>query len=131
MPQPRHVLIVDDDEQIRLVLTRLVKRTWTDATIAEAAHGAEALSAVLQQYPDLIITDHQMPVMNGLALVRTLRAQGATMPILVLSSEPSVAESVLAAGEDYFLLKPIALGMLTQILRTLLPDDEETRAVGQ
>jgi DNA-binding response OmpR family regulator len=68
---------------------------------------------------------------NGLELVRTLRAQGATMPILVLSSEPRVGETILAASADHFLLKPVARGMFTQILRTLLPDDEETRAIGQ
>jgi CheY-like chemotaxis protein len=131
MPQPHHILIVDDDEQMRLVLTRLLKRTWTDATIAEAAHGAEALSLIAQQRPDLIISDYQMPVIDGLTLVRTLRAQVATMPILVLSSEPSLGKSILAAGADAFLTKPLTLGTFTQILRTLLPDDEETRALGQ
>jgi CheY-like chemotaxis protein len=131
MPHPRHVLLVDDEEQMRMVLARLVKRTWADVTIAETANGAEALCARGQQRPDLIIADYQMPVMNGLELVRTLRAQGATMPILVLSSEPRVGETILAAGADHFLLKPVARGMFTQILRTLLPDDEETRAIGQ
>ncbi len=131
MLQPRHILIVDDNEQMRLVLARMVKRTWTDASLAEAAHGAEALSAVAQQHPDLIISDYQMPVMDGLALVRTLRAQGATMPILALSSQPSARKTILAAGADHFLLKPVTLGTFAQTLRTLLPDDEETRTLGQ
>ena len=129
MPQPRHILIVDDDQQLRQVLTRIVKRTWTDATIVQAAHGAEALSLIAQQHPNLIITDYHMPVMHGLALVRTLRAQGTTMPILALSSEPSVGQGILDAGADAFLTKPLALGTFRQTLRTLLPDDEQTRAI--
>src|SRR5262245_24393327 len=131
MPQPHHVLIVDDEEQMRLMLARLVKRTWKDATIAQAAHGTEALGLIAQQRPDLIITDYQMPIMGGLDLVRMLRAQGATMPILALSSEPSVGESILAAGADAFLTKPFRVQALRELLRTLLGDDEETQAVGQ
>jgi CheY-like chemotaxis protein len=131
MPQPHHVLIVDDDEQMRLVLARLLKRAWTDASVAEASNGAEALSAVEAQRPDLIITDYHMPVLGGLELVRTLWAQGMTMPILVLSSDPSIAEAIRAAGATAFLPKPFRVRVLRELLRTLLPTDEETQAVGE
>ena len=131
MPHLHHVLLVDDDEMMRLVLARLLARTWPHATIAEAITGAAALSAVAQQRPDLIISDYEMPVMDGLQLVRTLRSQGARMPILLLSSEASVGKAILAAGADHFLLKPFPIGTFTQILRTLLPEQGETRAIGQ
>ena len=72
-----------------------------------------------------------MPVMGGLALVRTLRAQGATMPILVLSSDSSIAEGIHLAGANAFLSKPFRVRALTELLRTLLPNGEETRAIGQ
>jgi CheY-like chemotaxis protein len=130
MPRSPHVLIVDDDEHLRVVLARLVKRTWPQATITEALHGAEALGALEAQTSDLIISDYQMPVMNGLELVRTLRSQAATMPILVLSSEPSVGEALLAAGATHFLVKPFPVATFAQLLRTLLPEDAETRALG-
>jgi CheY-like chemotaxis protein len=124
-------LIVDDDEYLRLVLARLVARTWPTATIAEAADGAEALRAVQAQPLDLIISDYQMPVMNGLDLVRTLRSQGAAMPILVLSSEPSAGEALLAAGATHFLVKPVPMATFTQLLRTLLRDGADSRAMGE
>ena len=83
---------MDDHAEVRAVLVALVVRFWPDATVVEVRDGAEALRAVSQYYPDLIITDYQMPVMSGLELVRALRAQGETISILVLSSDTSIAD---------------------------------------
>ena len=130
MPHTRHVLLVDDDAVMRAVLVRLVARTYTDATITEATTGADALSAVAAQRPDLIISDCHMPVMDGLELVRTLRSQAAVMPIVMLSSEPSVANAAQQAGATAFLTKPLAIGSFSQFLHTLLPSDLETRVLG-
>ena len=69
--------------------------------------------------------------MDGLQLVRTLRGQGASMPILMLSSESSVAAVAQQAGATAFLSKPLAIGSFSQFLHTLLPEDAETRARGQ
>ena len=104
MPSSPHVLLVDDHATVRTMLTRVVAQLYPQVTIVEASDGAQALSVATQQHPDLIITDYHMPMMNGLELVRTLRAQGATMPILVLSSDSSIAETVLTAGATAFLL---------------------------
>jgi len=131
MPHPPHILLVDDHAEVRVVLAHMLRQRYPTSTIAEAAHGAAALAAVARQCPDLIITDYQMPIMGGRELVRTLRAQGATMPILALSSDPSIAEAILAAGADHFIRKPVRVAALTQLLRALLPDGADTRTVGQ
>jgi two-component system capsular synthesis sensor histidine kinase RcsC len=131
MPRPRHVLLVDDHAEVRSVLRHVVTHLYPSATTAEAADGAEALRAVEEQHPDLIVTDYQMPRMTGLELVRTLRAQGAIMPILAISSASSVGASFLAAGADHFLHKPLAIGTLRQLLRTLLGDGADRRAMDQ
>jgi len=125
---PRHILIVEDHAELRASLARLVARACTDVTIAQAADGAEALDAVAQSVPDLIISDFQMPLVNGLQLVRTLRAQGRAMPILILSSDPSVAEDILIAGASAFLIKPFRFAILTELLHTFLPDQAEANS---
>ena len=130
MPHPRHVLLVDDDAAMRELLVYMIARTYVDVTIAEAAHGTEGLHAALAQRPDLIISDCHMPVMDGLQLVRTLRGHGATMPILMLSSEPSIANAAQLAGASAFLTKPLAIRSFSQFLYALLPDNTETRALG-
>ena len=131
MPPARHVLIVDDHAEVRAVLVRLVRQLDPDATLAEAAHGAEALSAVTQQRPALILTDYQMPIMSGLELVRTLRAQGSTMPMVVLSSDTSMAGAILAAGASAFLPKPFRVRVLRELLHTLLPTAYVSSSVGE
>jgi len=131
MPPAPHILVVDDHAALRAVLARLLAQLYPNATIAQASDGAEALSAVRQQRPDLIITDYEMPIMGGLELVCTLRALGTTMPILARSSDPSAAQAILTAGATAFLPKPFPLGELRDLLRTLLPDDEQTRALGE
>jgi CheY-like chemotaxis protein len=131
MSSARHVLLVDDHAEVRAVLAYLVARSCPDATIVETSNGTEALSAVARQTPDLIITDYQMPMMTGLELVRALRSQGAAMPIVVVSSDTSIAEVLLAEGANHFLPKPFPLPALRELLRTLLPYDQATQAVGE
>jgi CheY-like chemotaxis protein len=131
MPPIRHVLIVDDDETARDILMRLVARTYAEVTIAQAANGAEGLRAAVTQCPDLIITDCHMPIMDGPEFVRTLRSQGASMPILMLSSEESVAKAAQLAGANAFLAKPLAIRSFSQFLLTLLPDNQKAHALGQ
>jgi CheY-like chemotaxis protein len=131
VPSAPHVLLVDEHPEMRAILAYVP--FCPGVTLAEASNGAEALSAVAQQCPDLIITDVQMPIMNGLELVRTLRAQGMQMPILATSSEPVIAEGILAAGAYYFLPKPFPLPELRMLLRRLLcPDDiDASRVAGE
>ena len=131
MPPTHHVLLVDDDAAMRIVLSRLLARLDAEVMITEATNGAEGLRAALAQRPDLIISDYHMPVMDGLELVRTLRGHGAAMPIVMLSSEPSVANAAQLAGATAFLTKPFAIRSFSQFLNTLLPGDTETRALGQ
>ena len=68
---------------------------------------------------------------GGLELVRTLRAQGATVPILVLSSDTSIAEVILTEGANHFLPQPFPLQALKELLRAMLPDDEAAQGVGE
>jgi len=130
MPPSPHVLLVDDHDGVRAVLAHLLAQLCPTATIAEAAHGAEALSLVAQHNLDLIITDHQMPIMSGLQLVRSLRAQGMRMPIVVLSSDTSIAEAILAAGATVFLPK-VSEPWLKELLYILLPESAGARALSE
>ena len=131
MPSSPHVLLVDDHAEVRAVLRSIVVQVFLHATIVEASNGAEALMAMSQHRPDLLITDVQMPIMGGLELLRTLREQGEKAAILVVSSDPTVAEEVLAAGATAFLPKPFPLAELRELLRTLLPWGEQAQAVGE
>jgi two-component system response regulator MprA len=115
-----HILIADDDDGVRVFLARSAARIYPAATVVAVADGAAALIAFSQQPADLVITDTDMPRLNGLDLTRLLRSQQVMIPILALSSDSAVAADALAAGATRFLAKPVSVRVLRQTLLDLL-----------
>lgn len=84
---PKKILVVEDDETMRLTLAELLRREGFD--VRTARDGEEGYATALALCPDLIITDLQMPVLNGLELARMIRrhcGQLSQAPILALSA---------------------------------------------
>ncbi len=102
------VLIVDDDPQCRQGVARLLQRAGLDV-IAQVADGLEALALLEQIRVDLIVTDCQMPRMDGLTLVRALRARRYTGPVVMVSghTDPAIAAVAHQAGVNAFFHKPL------------------------
>ncbi|NET27837.1 response regulator [Okeania sp. SIO1I7] len=105
----RHLLVVDDRWENRSVLVELLEPLGFKLT--EAENGQEALTKAKQQTFDLIITDIQMPVMNGFEMLKQLRNDNALKHIKVIISSASVSDMdrqmSLDAGGDDFLPKPV------------------------
>jgi two-component system capsular synthesis sensor histidine kinase RcsC len=121
MPSAPHILIAEDHAAVRELMTTIVARTYRNCTITAVANGTEAVAVYNQRGADLLITDYAMPNTTGLTLIQTLRAQQATLPILVVSMNTSIAEIMLQAGANRFLAKPFSLPELQQALTDLLP----------
>jgi two-component system response regulator PrrA len=116
----RRVLVVDDDEDIRVSLDRGLRLSGFD--VRTAADGESALSAVARRPPDCVVLDVGLPGPDGVEVVETLRSRGVAVPVLMLSARTSVDDRVtgLAAGADDYLVKPFALAELVARLRALL-----------
>ncbi len=103
----RRVLIVDDSEITRDMLVSLLQRRGFETI--EAVDGKDALDKVPAARPDLVLTDLDMPVMDGVGLIRALRADASTsgLPIVVLSTRGSAAdkERAMNAGASGYLVK--------------------------
>lgn len=109
------LLIVDDDRTNRLRMAGMARGLGHFPLLA--SDGARAL-AVLEDNPgiDCVITDWQMPVMDGPALIRALRESGNRVPVLAYSAYRSINEvaALLDQGADYFLPYPVSRGDLAE-----------------
>jgi DNA-binding NtrC family response regulator len=106
--KPR-VLIADDEKNMRWVLRQALEGEGYE--VAEAADGKEALSAVNDQEPDVLVLDHKMPAPDGMEVLRRIRAKDQQFPIIMLTAHGNVQTAVEAmkAGASEYLTKPFDL----------------------
>ena len=102
-------LVVDDSRATRMILRRLLAQL--DFEVLEAGHGEEALAAMAASGPvDLALVDWNMPVMDGLAFVRALRADpaqdGCKVVMVTTESDIERIAEALEAGADEYAMKP-------------------------
>jgi DNA-binding response OmpR family regulator len=125
------ILVADDDRDIG----RFVELNLTlEGFDVELVHdGAEALRRATANPPDLIVLDVMMPVMDGVEVVRRLRAQAATaaVPVVMLTAKSLSADKVvgLTAGADDYIVKPFDTLELVARVRTTLRRTADNRAV--
>ena len=116
------VLIVEDEEMIRKGIVLTVDWAALDCVVVgEAANGLEGLEAARRLEPSLIITDLKMPQMDGIEMLRTLRAEGCNAYVIILTAYDnfSYAQSALRLGAVDYLLKPFHDGDLENAVNRL------------
>ncbi|HEX6813025.1 MAG TPA: response regulator transcription factor [Planctomycetota bacterium] len=113
------ILLVEDSEALRLGLTQGLASSGF--VIDVAADGQEGWSYASRNDYDVMILDLMLPKLDGLSLLRRLRAAGNTMHVLVLTAKNAVRERIegLAAGADDYLGKPFDFGELVARLHAL------------
>jgi len=103
----RRVLLVEDDASLRSVMSYHLRKAGYE--VAEAPDGARALDAVAEQAFDLVLTDIRMPQMDGLDLLRQLRARDLDVPVVMLTAFGTIHDAVEAmrSGACDYLTKPV------------------------
>ena len=119
MTVPFQVLVVDDHATVREGLIRILTSADAQWQIHSAPNAEVALALVAQQTFDIGIVDMSMPGMNGIELVRTLRANGQRMPLLMLSmhAEEAYALRAFKAGANGYIAKDRATEELVAAVR--------------
>lgn len=113
------ILIVDDDRNMRLLTSARLSPHYTVET---ASDGREALEAVHSGGIDLIVADIMMAYMDGYEMLRTLRQEGYTLPVLLLTAKDSLADKQKGfdLGTDDYMTKPFSSDELLWRIKALL-----------
>jgi CheY-like chemotaxis protein len=118
---PDKILIVDDSADTREMMAKLLE--LETFTVLTAEDGKAGLAIAAGQHPNLIITDINMPNMNGIEMIRELRSQPGLerVPIMAITAYGNgVAKEALEAGADRAATKPIQFSALIAEIRELL-----------
>ena len=113
-------IVVDDSRAIRMILGRTLRGLGYE--VREAGNGADALAALgAGPRPDLVMADWNMPVMDGLELLRKIRgsAEYAAVPVIMVTTEAEIDQMTLAleAGATEYIMKPFTAEILADKLR--------------
>ena len=111
------VVVIDDSEEYRLIVRGLLRSVHDVTTfVGDAASGAEGLTLVRRERPDMVITDLVMPGLDGIELARRIRLELPKTKIILMSADIEDAYRLMASdsGADAFVSKQM-------ITRTLLP----------
>jgi len=121
---PATVLVVDDNAQNLELLEIYMEDLHPEVTTISATNGIEALEAVNEHQPDLILLDIMMPKMSGFEVCRHLKSNPETRDILVIMitalNETGDVERATECGTDDYLTKPVDRTALVNLVRTML-----------
>ncbi|HOK40995.1 MAG TPA: response regulator [bacterium] len=116
------ILIVDDDKDIIDIIVNFLELKYLPdkMKIYKATNGKDALNIALKEFPDLIITDLDMPVMDGASFIKELRKRYIEVPVLAISAHSVFKDNYKEYKANEFIKKPIDPDELYQKIETIL-----------
>jgi len=116
-----HVVLADDHAVVRAGIRHILMRIPAIEIIGEACNGAEAIDLVNQLKPDVLLLDIEMPVLNGLEVVRQLHAENSPVRILALSTydDYQYITQLLRSGAAGYLTKDEALDSIVEAIQSV------------
>ncbi len=128
-PSPTRVLVVEDDDDIAGLIKRALERSG-DMAVRIVSSGDDALEAVADDTPNLVILDLNLPVLSGLEVCRILRGRPntASVPIIMLTARAAEQDRVTGfdLGADDYVTKPFSLRELTARVRAVMRRGRDT-----
>jgi DNA-binding response OmpR family regulator len=125
----KRVLVVEDHHDTSFTLCKLLKLEGYE--VDHAIDGMSGYKSASSRHPDLIVTDVQMPRMNGIDMIKRLRTEGelTEVPIIVMSAYGKrVIADAMSAGADGYIEKPLDFEKFISRIRDILPEPGATSA---
>lgn len=118
--EPDRILIVEDSHTIASVVKHFLELEGFEVLVAH--DGLVGLETATRERPSVVVTDLNMPGMDGMSMVKALRADERThdIAVLMLTSEEGAQQQAAAGGVDDYLQKPVPPGRLAARVKTLL-----------
>ena len=125
-----NILIVDDSLPMRAVVKKSIKMSGFDAgQLLYASNGKEALKILQDKWCDLVVTDYNMPSMNGMELIMEMKKDEtlSTIPVVVVTTEGSAqrVKEFMEAGAAGYIKKPFTPEQIRQQLNNILGEPED------
>ncbi len=117
------IMVVDDSSVMRKIVMRSIRQAgYGDHEVEQAEDGVDALAKIKASSPDVVLSDWNMPNMNGLELLKALRAESINVPFGFVTSESTGEQRSLAveAGANFLLSKPFTADDLADRLGEVL-----------
>ena len=125
-----NVLIVDDSSSMRAIVRKIIKASgFNIGELLEAADGKEAIKVLMDEWVDLVLTDINMPNMNGLELISEMKKDEMlqSIPVVMVTTEGSekrIQES-MKLGASGYIKKPFLPEEIKRTLSTIMGEDED------
>ena len=116
----KRILVVDDTLFMRIKMKGLLEK-WGYQVVGEAANGLEAVEKFKELGPDVVFMDITMPVMDGIAALKEIRAFDATATVIIVSAlgQESYVMDAIRSGARNYLVKPVQDNKLKEVLDRL------------
>lgn len=118
--ETKRILLADDDDDFRLLVSIWLRNAGFD--VVEATNGAEAVRIARDHRFHLLLLDIVMPELDGFAALEQIRATGAKVPAMFVSSHSSLREKVQAKAATTFLAKPLSPRELVTAVNSVLDE---------
>ena len=124
----KRILVVDDEENARIALSKILSREGYD--VASAGNGFEALTYLREKDVELIITDINMPEMNGMVFLRELNKAYPASSVIMITAYGDPANRLMGKlqGVAKYLIKPFTPAEVVSIIRQVLEQDPDEPA---
>jgi DNA-binding NtrC family response regulator len=123
-----NIVLIDDDEDVRETMADLL--TIAGHEVRTGKNGVEGLQALDDHIPQLVVTDVDMPVLDGRAMVLRMFVENLgreNVPVIVMSGSPDLPGVAAAVGTPYFLAKPFPFESLTKMIARALAEARPPR----